>query len=103
MCCLNYEQETYENIRTKLPKIGAVVDTSCGRGEVVDNSVIKESVKVKMQCEGEDEAIKEIPISEITLVSGSYEGTVNEEDVKIDVESLAEDPESIKQLLSDDN
>ena len=49
MCCLNYEQSTYENIRERLPKIGSIVKTKNGEGEVVSNSVVKESVKVKLK------------------------------------------------------
>lgn len=103
MCCLNYEQETYENIRKTLPRVSSVVDTPYGRGEVIGNSVVKESVKVKIKCVDEEEAIREIPITEITLVSGSFEGTIDEEDVKIEVENIDEDPESIKQLLKEED
>ena len=49
MCCLNYEQETYEKIRKELPNVESIVDTPYGRGEVVGNSVVKESVKVKIK------------------------------------------------------
>ena len=42
MCCLNYEQETYEDIRKKLPKTGSIVDTDMGKGEVVSNNVVKD-------------------------------------------------------------
>lgn len=102
MCCLNYEQEVYEDIRLKLPKVGSIVDTPSGRGEVIDNNAIKEIVKVKVHSGNEDEIIKEVPVSQITLVSGSYEGKINEEDVKIDSIDSDGDPESIKQLFSDD-
>ena len=27
MCCLNYEQSTYEDIRKRLPKVGSIVKT----------------------------------------------------------------------------
>jgi cell fate regulator YaaT (PSP1 superfamily) len=96
MCCLNYEQETYEGIRKRLPKVYSVVNTPFGRGEVVANNVIKESVKVKIK--GHDaEEIVEVPISDITLISGGFEDAVNVEHIKMEAE--AEDAEMVKQLL----
>lgn len=103
MCCLNYEQETYEHIRIKLPKVDSVVDTPYGKGTVVSNSVVKESVKVKIKPQDGDETIKEIPIDEIELISGSFEGSINEDEIKIDVEAEdVEDAAIIKELFKED-
>ncbi|MHC1720181.1 MAG: stage 0 sporulation family protein [Clostridiaceae bacterium] len=98
MCCLNYEQEAYERIRKKLPKIGSVVNTPSGKGEVVANNVIKESIKVKVKV-GDIEDIVEFPIDEIKLISGGYEGAVSIDNIKIEAEE--EDAEIVKQLLKD--
>ena len=43
MCCLNYEQSTYEDIRKRLPKVGSVVQTEDGKGEIVSNNTVKET------------------------------------------------------------
>lgn len=103
MCCLNYEQETYEHIRIKLPKVDSVVSTPYGKGIVVSNSVVKESVKVKIKPQDGDETIQEIPIEEIELVSGSFEGSINEDEIKIDVEAEnVEDVAIIKELFKED-
>ena len=45
MCCLNYEQSTYEEIRKRLPKVGSKVKTQSGVGEVISNNTVKESIK----------------------------------------------------------
>ncbi|MEW8956162.1 stage 0 sporulation family protein [Clostridium sp.] len=95
MCCLNYEQDIYEGIRKIMPKVGSVVKTENGQGEVVSNSIIKEKLKVKLR-KNDEEYIEEFKIDDITLVSGSYEGTVNEEDIKIVVEDSTD-----KQLIKD--
>ncbi len=50
MCCLKYEQDIYEEVGKHLPKVGALVETVEGKGEVVEASVLYESVKVKMDC-----------------------------------------------------
>lgn len=100
MCCLNYEQSTYEEIRRRLPRINSIVNTQKGRGEVISNSVVNEKVKVKIKIKDGDEIIEEFKISEITLVSGGYEGTVNDEELKIEVYDDT-DEKVIKQLLKD--
>ncbi|WP_406547943.1 stage 0 sporulation family protein [Clostridium ljungdahlii] len=100
MCCLNYEQDTYEKIRQKLPKVGSVVSTPDGRGEVIDNSVVKESIKIKIKVEDGDDIVKEVPISEIKVISGGFEGNIDENEIKIDEET--EDADMIKQLFKED-
>jgi cell fate regulator YaaT (PSP1 superfamily) len=103
MCCLNYEQETYEKIRKKLPKVDSIVETPFGRGVVVSNSVVKESVKVKIKTKEGEEIIQEVLLEETELVSGSFEGSISDDDIKIDVEAEgAEDVDIIKQLFKED-
>lgn len=100
MCCLNYEQQTYEEIRKRLPKVGSVVDTPNGRGEVMANSVVKESVKVKIKVkDGDDEAFI-FGINEVKLVSGSYEDIISDVDIK-ELEKEVEDPDMIKELFKE--
>lgn len=100
MCCLNYEEETYEFIRRSLPKVSSIVDTEFGRGEVVGNSVVKEMVKVKTKNSEGDEIIKEIPMSEVKLISGSFEGTAVEETISKETNEDA-DPGIIKDLIKE--
>ena len=42
MCCLKYEQEVYEDKLSRLPKIGAIVRTDDGEGEVCGVETLKE-------------------------------------------------------------
>ena len=84
MCCLNYEQSTYEDIRRRLPKVTSVVSTIKGNGHVIANSVVNERVKVKIKIKDGEEIVEDFNIRDITLVSGSYEGTVNDEEVIIE-------------------
>lgn len=99
MCCLNFEQETYEGIRKRLPKVGSIVDTEYGKGEVIGNNTVKESVRVKIKPENGEEFIKDISIDKINLITGAYEGTVSEEDIKIEVED--EDKAILKELFKE--
>ena len=99
MCCLNYEQSTYEEIRKRLPKVGSIVDTEVGRGEVVGNNTVKESVKVKVR-KGDEEAIEEFKIEKVTLVSGSYEDSIDESEIKLELDS-PEDKRLMKSIIKD--
>lgn len=100
MCCLNYEQNTYEDIRKRLPKVTSIVQTEYGKGEVVSNSVVNESVKIKVKIEDGEDTIKEVSINELTLVSGSFEGAVDEADIKLEIDG--EDEKIIKELFKPD-
>lgn len=99
MCCLNYEQNTYEDIRKRLPKVGAIVKTEYGNGEVISNSIVKELVKVKLNKD-EEEVVYEFGINDIELVSGKYEDTVDDSNIKLEVES-EEDKKLIKDLINE--
>lgn len=99
MCCLNYEQNTYEDIRKRLPKVGSVVETADGKGEVTLNNTVKESVKVKTKI-GDEEVIKEYKIDDVKLIKGSYEGVINDKDIKLEIES-EEDKKLIKNLINE--
>ncbi len=47
MCCLNYEQESYEYLSTITPHIGATVKTDQGVGTVIDVNLITGNLTVK--------------------------------------------------------
>ena len=97
MCCLNYEQSTYEDLRKRMPKVGSIVKTSEGTGEVFSNNIVKESVKVKLK-KGEEEILEEFKIDTIELIKGHYEDSVDDDDIKLEVES-EEDRKLIKNLI----
>lgn len=99
MCCLNYEQSTYEDIRKRLPKIGSLVKTQEGNGEVISNNTVKESVKVKLK-RGDEDVILDFKIDKIELVKGSYEDSVDERSIRLEIES-EEDKKLIKHLINE--
>ncbi len=86
MCCLKYEHETYENSRRYMPKVGALVDTAEGRGEVVESNILLEMVKVKLELmEGNLRVIKDFPVKEIVQLKP---GKDVEPDIEGDIENL---------------
>ena len=46
MCCLQYEQSTYEALGKYMPRVGALVKTPDGNGTVVETNTLKQQVKV---------------------------------------------------------
>ena len=49
MCCLKYEQETYEALIRTSPKLESFVDTPEGRGTVIEADILRQRVKVRME------------------------------------------------------
>lgn len=47
MCCLKYEQESYEDLLKTTPKVGAYVDTPNGKGFVEEVNLLTGKLKVK--------------------------------------------------------
>ena len=48
MCCLKYEQDSYEELLKVTPKVGAVVKVTDGRGVVEDVNLLTGKLRVKM-------------------------------------------------------
>lgn len=48
MCCLKYEQDSYECMRKQMPKVGKEVITEDGEGVILENNVLTECSKVKV-------------------------------------------------------
>ena len=48
MCCLKYEQDSYEELLKITPKIGALVETPDGRGIVTDSNLLTGALKIQL-------------------------------------------------------
>jgi len=48
MCCLKYEQNSYEYLHKITPKVGTVVDCRHGRGTVVDSVILTGKLKIQL-------------------------------------------------------
>jgi cell fate regulator YaaT (PSP1 superfamily) len=49
MCCLKYEEDMYVKIRKNMPKIGEMIKTKKGLGEVIKQNILKNTVTLKMK------------------------------------------------------
>ena len=91
MCCLKYEQEVYEEKLKILPKIGAIVKTQEGTGEVCAVETLKEVVRVKYQ-DGEDVYFKKHEAKDVVVIKD-----VDRDDDKIVADNEA-DLEELRKL-----
>jgi cell fate regulator YaaT (PSP1 superfamily) len=74
MCCLKYEQDTYEELLEKMPNVGDIVTTPQGRGIVVDTYTLLERVKAKVKLEDGTEDILQFQVDEIKR-TGKYDSS----------------------------
>ena len=82
MCCLKYEQEAYDDLLRRIPRVGALVQTPVGTGSVMYVSLLEEKVKVKLD-NNNDPDLKEYHVSEIKLIKDVEKAPEPEEDIEI--------------------
>ncbi len=75
-CCLRYEDETYNELKKRLPKKNTKVKTKHGQGKVVDTQILTQLVIVESES-GEKVAI---PVEEIQIIPVSAK-TKDEKDL----------------------
>ena len=81
MCCMRYEDETYEELRGKLPKKKTWVRTDVGVFQVMDTQIITQLVRVSMS-------------------GGSIETIPNERILEYDVDSPKDTSSAVKPRVS---
>jgi len=64
-CCLRYEDDTYRELRDKLPKKNTMVQTTHGKGRVVDSQVLTQLVVIQ----AEDGSEYAVPLEEVTILA----------------------------------
>lgn len=64
MCCLRYEDETYDTLRKRLPRMKSRVTTPDGPGTVMDAQILTQLVLVQLDSTGKRAAF---PVENITL------------------------------------
>lgn len=62
MCCLKYEYDQYESVKTELPRVGSMVVTSLGDGKVVGLVVGQNKVQVRLS---ETNKVKEFMLDDV--------------------------------------
>jgi len=67
MCCLKYEQEAYEDLLRKTPKVGAYVETEDGRGVVENVNLLTGILAVRLD-KNKEGAAKNFRKEEVKLI-----------------------------------
>ncbi len=86
MCCLKYEQEAYEELLKKAPHVGALVETPGGQGVVMEVSLIREKVKVKLD-KGNETDLEVYSLDDIKVIKDTEQ---KDDTTDEDLESLKE-------------
>lgn len=89
MCCLKYEHEVYTDLIKKTPGIGAIVQTADGKGEVIDVSMLKGMLRVKLD-KGEEIDIRQYNAQDVTVLkkSSRYKVLPDVENDSLDINEL---------------
>ncbi|MDY0235671.1 MAG: stage 0 sporulation family protein [Gudongella sp.] len=72
MCCLKYEQDTYEELLVNMPSVGAIIKAPDGTGVVISSYTLLERVRAKIKLADGTEDIFNYGIDEIEL-TGKYD------------------------------
>ncbi len=65
MCCLKFEQDNYDAVLKRVPRVGKDIVTPDGVGVITDINVIKETVKVRIRQDDDSFDVKEYPIDDV--------------------------------------
>jgi cell fate regulator YaaT (PSP1 superfamily) len=86
MCCLTNEEETYEELNSRLPAIGDTVTTPDGlKGEVQSVSVLRQLVKVVVNLDDDEKEIREYKARELR-----FKPRKRKNDMKLSKEEMKE-------------
>ena len=100
MCCLNFENKTYQELRKGMPNEGEQVVTPDGPGKVTAVNLFEGSVNVRLFEKSKDKDAKETPLSQ--EVRTYFKQEVRRTDKKSHKKSRNEqnnvDPETMKEL-----
>ena len=83
MCCLKYEEEVYEELNKKLPRVGDIIDTPDGTGEILATNVLMQQVKAAVRkTENDPPTIGFYHVDEIKLIRSKKKRKQNPEGEK---------------------
>ncbi|UOO37633.1 hypothetical protein IZU99_10380 [Oscillospiraceae bacterium CM] len=69
MCCLKYEENAYEDLVKRAPKVDAFVETPSGKGSVTSVNLLRGNAKVRLE-DGMDTTLKTFTFEELDVLGG---------------------------------
>ncbi len=97
-CCLRYEDDTYTELKRRLPRKNSLVQTPQGEGRVIDGQILTQLVLVEFK-DGNKAAI---PLEELTVV-GMADFKEPQADEDIQEESRENPPQDIQKDTDNNN
>ena len=83
MCCLKYEEDVYEELNKKLPRVGDIISTPDGTGEILTTNVLMQQVKAAVRkVENDPPTIGFYHVDEIKLIRSKKKRKQNSEGEK---------------------
>lgn len=98
MCCLKYEQDVYEEKLSKLPKIGAIVETDEGEGVVESIETLKEKIRVKFK-DKDGFFYKKYDVKDLKIIKDG----VKSEELDIEDKEELQELEKLEHMQEEDN
>ena len=92
MCCLQYEQCVYDEMKKLMPKVGKEINTMDGVGMVVENNAITEKTKVKLTMEDGTIDVREYPYTHLGPVGEPLPKAAEEKKKQIENEKELPSP-----------
>ena len=81
MCCIGYENETYQEVRSRIPLTGDIVDTPNKKGcKVISEDILRERIKTI----DDEENIEEWDAKDCKKVK-SHKETISDEDLSDEI------------------
>ncbi|MFV0504636.1 MAG: stage 0 sporulation family protein [Lachnospirales bacterium] len=81
MCCLQYEDEVYQEINKTLPNIGDTVTTPDGKGQIMSINTLRQILKIALKDKNNETTdIKFYSITEVEVKKNNKKSTQNEQD-----------------------
>lgn len=97
MCCLQYEQAAYEDMKKKMPKVGKKVLSPAGEGTVIENNAITEKTRVKTVAPDGTIEVHEYHYSQLAQ-PGEELPVVQETEIRPEEEKKEENPVSAEYI-----
>lgn len=89
MCCLKYEQDQYESMRKRMPRVGKEIQTPDGLATVVELNILKETVSCRL-FKGDSSELREYPIEELVKTGAAKADPQHPQSADIEEEAAAE-------------
>ena len=83
MCCLKYEQDFYESMQKKMPKLNREVMTPDGPGVVVENNLLLAKSKVRITLKDGTLDVRNYSIEQLILEDQTTQEDVTEEETVV--------------------